>query len=168
MIKQHHLDTFATNESPGFGIGFLPHLFPEDFDLFNESMDIAEERIWEKAELAQVFSQLLRFAKPISTTWDSTSNPTVLATENILLRKEIDVIKQKLDELISRMPEEKVIVLREISREEAKQEIQELFIGDRTLYYSDIAEELQLDLRLVVDICHELEAVGEIEVDADV
>lgn len=167
MIKQYLLDTLATNESSGFGVGFLPHLFPEDFDVFNESMDITEERIWEKAELAQAFSQLLQFSKPAFTTWDSTLIPTVVATENILLRKEIDAIKQQLDELIRKIPEEKVVVLREISREEAKQEIRKLFNSERTLYYSDIAEELQFDLRFVVEICHELEEAGEITVDAD-
>ena len=63
------------------------------------------------------------------------------------------------------MPEEKVIVLREISREQAKQEIQQLFSSGRTLYYSDIAEELGLDLELTVDICRELQESKEIKVD---
>ena len=63
------------------------------------------------------------------------------------------------------MPEEKVIVLREMSREQAKQEIQQLFSSGRTLYYSDIAEELRLDLELVVDICRELEESREVKVD---
>lgn len=55
-----------------------------------------------------------------------------------------------------------MIVLREISKEEAKQEIRGLFAGGRTLYYSDIAEELRLDLKFVVELCHELESAGEI------
>jgi len=58
-----------------------------------------------------------------------------------------------------------VIVLREISREQAKQEIQQLFSSGRTLYYSDIAEELGLDLELTVDICRELQESKEIKVD---
>ena len=58
-----------------------------------------------------------------------------------------------------------MIVLREISREQAKQEIQQLFSSGRTLYYSDIAEELSLDLELVVDICRELEGNREVRVD---
>lgn len=62
--------------------------------------------------------------------------------------------------------EEKVIILREINREEARQEILELFSIERTLYYSDIAEKLQLDLKLVVEICHELEDAGKLMVDA--
>jgi DNA invertase Pin-like site-specific DNA recombinase len=88
-----------------------------------------------------------------------------LAAENSLLRREIEQIKQRLAELERKMPKEKVIVLREISREQAKQEIQQLFSRGRTLYYSDIAEELRLDLQLVVDICRELEENGEVKVE---
>ena len=95
-----------------------------------------------------------------------------LAAENILLRSEIEQVrsdleqtKQKVAELERRMPAEKVIVLREISREQARQEIQQLFSSGRTLYYSDIAEELGLDLELVVDVCRELQEEGEIGVD---
>ena len=95
-----------------------------------------------------------------------------LAAENILLRSEIEQMrgdlertKQKVAELERRMPAEKVIVLREISREQAKQEIQQLFSSGRTLYYSDIAEELGLDLELVVDVCRELEESGEVKVE---
>ena len=61
-----------------------------------------------------------------------------------------------------------MIALREISREQAKQEIQQLFSSGRTLYYSDLTEELRLDLELVVDICRELQGKGEIKVDEDI
>ena len=88
-----------------------------------------------------------------------------LVRENALLQQEIEQIIQRLSELEERIPEEKVIVLREISREQAKQEIQQLFSDGRTLYYSDIAEELRLDLQLVVDVCRELEEGGEVKVD---
>lgn len=90
-----------------------------------------------------------------------------LVAENASLRKQISVIRKKLTDIEERIPEEKVVILREVSKEEAKQEVRTLFAGDRTLYYSDIAEELQLDLRLVVEICHELEEAGEITIDAD-
>ena len=56
-------------------------------------------------------------------------------------------------------------MMKQISREQAKQEIQQLFSSGRTLYYSDIAEELSLDLELVVDICQELQDSGEVTVD---
>ncbi len=58
-------------------------------------------------------------------------------------------------------------MLRELSREEAKEEIRQLFKSGRTLYYSDIAEELKLALKLVVDICRELQGNGEIGIDED-
>jgi Mn-dependent DtxR family transcriptional regulator len=73
--------------------------------------------------------------------------------------------KEALSSPIEAQSEEKVIALREIPREQAKQEIQQLFSSGRTLYYSDIAEELRLDLKLVVDICRELEENGEVKVD---
>jgi hypothetical protein len=167
MIKRH-LNTMTTDESFGFSINPPFGLLLEEFDLPTESIGITEERIRERAKFAQAFSQALQVVKPTATTWGLAPDSTLLATENILLRKEINAIKQQLDELSRKIPEEKVIVLRGISREEAKQEIRELFTDDRTFYYSDIAEELQLDLKLVVEICHELEETGEITVDADV
>jgi Mn-dependent DtxR family transcriptional regulator len=60
-----------------------------------------------------------------------------------------------------------VIVLRKLSREEAKDEIKDLFKTGRTLYYSDIARELRIDLELVVEICQELVEKGEFEVNDD-
>jgi deoxycytidine triphosphate deaminase len=59
--------------------------------------------------------------------------------------------------------EEKIVVLREISKEEAEKEILKLFSGGQVLYYSDIAEKLRLDLKLVVEICNELQSKGRIE-----
>ena len=61
--------------------------------------------------------------------------------------------------------EEKVIVLREITAEEAKAEIIELFATGETLYYSDISERLRIDFDMVVDICRELQQEGAIGVD---
>lgn len=54
------------------------------------------------------------------------------------------------------------IVLRTISREGAKQEILDLFQQSKPLFYSDIAETLRLDLEMVVEICEELIAEGQI------
>lgn len=56
-----------------------------------------------------------------------------------------------------------VIVLRSASREQAKQEIRELFASGETLYYSDIVQRLGLDIDLVVGLCKELEEAGEVE-----
>ena len=132
-----------------------------EFELPGESAGLPEERIRERARIAQA----LQVTTPTVSTWSPAIDFVTLATENILLRKEVDRINDKLAELEERIPEEKMIVLREIPREQAKQEIQQLFSSDRTLYYSDIAEELGLDLKLVVEICQELEEAGEIAVD---
>ena len=82
----------------------------------------------------------------------------------LLLQEELKKVKQRLLELENR---EKIIVLRELTREEAKEEIRQLFKSGRTLYYSDVAEELKLDLKLVVDICRELQESNEIGIDED-
>jgi dCTP deaminase len=57
------------------------------------------------------------------------------------------------------------VVLRAIPREQAKQEIIDLFRESKgTLFYSDVAEALSLDLQLVVALCNELESEGRIGV----
>jgi len=138
----------------------------EELDLVSESTGFLEEDIKQKArEVTQVTQAMQVTINMSSSTWGSAVNFLSLTAENISLRKEVEQIKQKLAELEERMPKEKVIVLREISREQAKQEIQQLFSSGRTLYYSDIAEELSLDLELVVDICQELQDSGEVMVD---
>lgn len=63
--------------------------------------------------------------------------------------------------------EEPVIVLRDVDKDQAKREIRELFQKEETLYYGDIEEKLGIELSLVVEICNELMAEGEIEVDAN-
>ena len=85
----------------------------------------------------------------------------------LLLQEELKKAKQRLVELENRDSGEKVIMLRDISREEAKKEIRQLFLTGRTLYYSDIAEELKLDLKLVVDICREFQESKKIGIDKD-
>ena len=64
------------------------------------------------------------------------------------------------------MPE--IIEIREVSREQAKAEIVELFgESDEALYYSDIQERLGIDLEMVVEICKELIDEGVIGVGAN-
>ena len=75
-----------------------------------------------------------------------------------------------LEEQVARLEAssvEKVIVIREITEEEARAEIVDLFAGGETLYYSDISERLGIDLEMVVEICRELMAEGAIRVDDD-
>ena len=81
-----------------------------------------------------------------------------------MLELRVGALEKRVASLEAVYPEEKIIVLRELSKEEAKREILELFSRQDRLYYSDIAEQLSLDLKLVVDICNELQAAGEIHV----
>ncbi|MBM4462626.1 MAG: hypothetical protein FJ012_04695 [Chloroflexi bacterium] len=90
---------------------------------------------------------------------------TSLRVENRLLQQRLEMIEQRLANLEASMPKEHVVMLREITEQQARQEIRQLFAGGETLYYSDIAERLGLRLDLVVRICQELQDAGEIEVD---
>jgi hypothetical protein len=57
------------------------------------------------------------------------------------------------------------VVLRSIPREEAKKEILDLYKQSKaSLFYSDMAERLALDLEVVLELCTELENEGEIGV----
>ena len=51
-------------------------------------------------------------------------------------------------------------VLRERSDDAARSEILDLFRSEGTLFYSDIAERLQMDLEQVVRVTYELELEG--------
>ena len=87
-----------------------------------------------------------------------------LRVENHFLLSKLQAIEERLENIEAVLPEERVIILRELPKEQAEGEILELFSNEQTLYYSDIAERLGLDLELVVDICKELENRGEIHV----
>lgn len=83
------------------------------------------------------------------------------------LRARVATLEEKVQALEFSIVDKEVIVLRTLTKEEAKREIQELFQSGETLFYSDIARRLRIDLPLVVDLCQELEEEGEIEVDAN-
>lgn len=94
-----------------------------------------------------------------------------LIQENAMLRLECDKLSVMLNDIVQRLrllenipSEEEIVILREISREDAKSEIGALFSLGEVKYYSDVARELRLDLELVVDLCNELISEGEIEV----
>jgi hypothetical protein len=91
-----------------------------------------------------------------------------LRFENALLQRGLAEIEQRLARIEAALPEVKVVVLREISRSEAKKEIKEFFAQGDALDYEDIIDKLSLDLELVVDICNELIEEGEIAPDAGV
>ncbi len=67
---------------------------------------------------------------------------------------------KKLVEHITSYQTESTVVLRSLDRDQARKEIEGLFKKGETLYYSDVAERLGLDLEVVVDICSELEDKG--------
>ena len=137
----------------------------EKFIALGDSAGLTKEDIEEKVRRVKGIVQVEQLVMTIPFGGLESADVLYLMEENASLRQEIEQIKQKLSELEERIPEEKVIVLREISREKAKKEIRQLFSSGRTLYYSDIAEELRLDLELVVDICHELQESGELKID---
>lgn len=91
------------------------------------------------------------------------------AAESMLLAKELNQLREKVKaledhvaHLASATPpvQERVILLRSITQEDAKSEIVRLFQTSDVLDYGEIAEKLQIDLPLVVDICNELEREG--------
>ena len=94
-------------------------------------------------------------------------------TEDVTaLTQEVEELYEKVRNLESTLPslmeasqrgvEERVIVLRTLTKERAKQEILQLFQDGNVHDYGDISERLSLDLQLVVEICNELEREGRI------
>ena len=90
------------------------------------------------------------------------------------LLSEVSELRERLEFLESqfaRIPENilyEVIEIRELSREQAKAEITELFgKTEAPLYYSDIMDQLGIEPELVVEICQELIDEGVIGLDAN-
>jgi hypothetical protein len=132
-----------------------------DVGLISSGMPMA--MWWEKAGLLRGIQ--VTFAAGISSSSDLLEQENMqLRNENLMLRDTISRIEERLAGIEAFIPVEKVVVLREISRDEAKQEITKLFSTGKTLYYSDIVEQLKIDLELVVDICDELIREGKIQV----
>lgn len=105
---------------------------------------------------------------------DEASESDIRVKHDKTFTDEINELKNRVEALeaindvdIESLRSEKVVVLRTIKREDAKKEILELFQSGETLYYSDIATNLRLDLEVVVDICLELMESEEIEVLGD-
>jgi hypothetical protein len=91
-----------------------------------------------------------------------------LRHENAALQGRLEILETRISKLEAVTPEVKVVVLREITREQAKSEIRELFASGEALDFEEIVDRLQLDLELVVAICDELMKEGEIGPDAGV
>ena len=121
-----------------------------------------------------VTAELGRRAAPF-TWWGSPSHATGLLEENWQLQSEVHALRRSLVDIQARLsqledavPSFKLVVLRQVTRDEAKSEIRQLFRSAETLDYEDIVEKLQIDLELVVDICQELIEAGEIGPDAGI
>lgn len=90
-----------------------------------------------------------------------------MQTEIEQLKARVAALEEEVLTLKASIPDQQVIMLRTISREQAKQEILELFQSGGTWYYDEIVHRLGIDLPLVVELCQELKNEGEIEVDAN-
>lgn len=88
--------------------------------------------------------------------------PLTITRELAELREKLKALEEIVSDLGSRIGTiaERVIVLRTITREEARNEIIKLFQEGGIHDYGEIAETLRLDLPMVVDICNELEREG--------
>lgn len=88
-----------------------------------------------------------------------------LREELVDVRSELEETKSRLDaleqsvETITATHADEIIVLREISKEQARKEILLALEGDEPLDQAELADFLSLELALVVEICSDL--VGE-------
>jgi hypothetical protein len=123
----------------------------------------AAEKAEEANEIARKAAKAFREAtKNAATKAGKASSRAIKASEAVLQR--IESLEQRLRDVEESISREAVVVIREISREEAKTEIERLFQDGKVLYYSDIARQLRIDLELAVDICEELSKEGKVRV----
>jgi hypothetical protein len=83
------------------------------------------------------------------------------------LEKRVASLENRLRRLADDENEEEVVTLREVPREQAKEEIQKLYARGETLFMSEVAERLSLPDALVVELCLELMKEGEIRVNEE-
>lgn len=102
-------------------------------------------------------------AAPVKTE-DTDKTLRDLQKANASLRERVKALEERVKVIETALPIERAIILRAISKEEAEKEICNLFAKGGPLYYSDIAERLNLDLEMVVNVCNELQKRGEIKV----
>ena len=132
-----------------------------EYDLAEELSQIKGEFYDLRSIMESVRREFVRFSETIN------KLNTMLDDRLLHQEQELQKTRQKLQQIEDNTSHEKVVVLRPIPMEQAKEEIRKLFSQGRTLYYSDIAEELGLGLEAVVQICHELKEKQEIEVVAE-
>lgn len=92
-----------------------------------------------------------------------------LSSMQEIMTKRFDILTNKIDKLSKKIEsvgktQEKVVVLKTISREQAKNEIKAYFRKNdgKKIGYSDIVKNLNIDLKMVVEICNELMEEGDI------
>lgn len=111
---------------------------------------------WAPSVSAPAAFHTLIIRNVLGSTGERETQPELLRRNLHDLEKKIEAVEAKLQ----KGQEERVIVLRSISKEEAKQEILALFQDGQVHDYGEIAETLRLDLQTVVDLCNELEKGG--------
>jgi len=140
---------------------------PQILDEMDDNIRAAAEAARKAEQAAKVAKDAASQATKASTEVEKLAEEVRQAgtkgTETALLER-VEFLEQRLAAMEALLPNEKVIILREITKEDAEKEIRELFSKGDTLYYSDIAERLRLDLDLVVDICNELQRRGEVKI----
>ncbi|MFZ0052957.1 MAG: hypothetical protein WAK96_14365 [Desulfobaccales bacterium] len=85
-----------------------------------------------------------------------------LKAENSKLKAQNESLRAKVVAMRATDPAEKFLEIREIPREQAKEEIRAFFKTHhgKNIYPSDVMEALSLDYDLVYEICEELEKEG--------
>ncbi len=90
-----------------------------------------------------------------------------LLDEVASLRKRVDFLESELGRVTENYVPE-IIELREVSKQQAKEEISDLFgTTEGPLYFSDIEAQLGIELNLVVEVCKELIDEGAISLDGN-
>jgi len=88
-----------------------------------------------------------------------------LRAENAKLKVENDGLRAKVVAMQATNSAEEILEIREIPREQAKEEVRAFFKAHHgeAIYPSDVMEALSLDYDLVYEICEELEKEGNIK-----
>jgi dCTP deaminase len=139
--------TFTAQELTSV-IGFKGHALSDVVHGFDE----IREAVMSLTSLSDKFDDFL--------TGYSQQNEEAREFNQALLRE----MKKLVEHIAGDRP--RTILLRAVPRDIAKKEILELFKRNKghRLFYSDVAEQLSLDLELVVELCTELENEGRIGV----
>ena len=89
------------------------------------------------------------------------------------LKKQVAILSARVAELEREaeaardLESDDVIVLRDITKEQARKEILEAFAADEPLDHADLAEDLRLEISLVFEVCNELIDEGLVVFHAD-